>query len=474
MSQWNNSPIANSQKFEAGALGFGSGRANIAGNNVSLYGNTTPGAFGKYQNVVIISVTGTTNTFSNTDTLVLSNGSINGLVSVSTTATGNISNSSLTIKLGGEFPIATTNGQVVVTALAANGAASNGLGATFVANLGTVFVNDLAVGVFPVSVAMRANTSGEGSKVGSPGWNLRRAWEGPLMSFTATSGSGFANGEGVTFSNGTVNATGILTSNATGNLVSGVIPVNQGGMFTNAAIVVATLQRQQHLFSNATVAGASVTGGSGYSNTDTLLFSNGTVNGTATISTNTTGGFTNSGITLTNVGLWSNVATNSSVVVVALAANGAPSAGTSATLVPYLATSATGTITVANSNMGGRAGRVQYECLVHSRSMVNAGMYVSNVFVTGSTASFTNTDYIIVSNGTINAYATISTNSTGGITNTSISISLANGGLVPTGTANSTLVVNAYASNGAVSNGTTATFTAGLTNSSVLVQLPHA
>ena len=92
--------------------------------------------------------------------------------------------------------------------------------------------------------------------------------------------------------------------------------------------------------------------------------------------------------------------------------------------------------------------------------------HVANLFVTGSTGAFNNADYIVASNGTVNAVANISTNSSGGITNASFTITTI--GLFGNAATNASVVVNAYASNGAVSNGTGATFGANLISSTGL------
>lgn len=220
------------------------------------------------------------------------------------------------------------------------------------------YINTEAVGVFALTTVKHANTSSESSAKGriATGWNLRRAYQGPVLTLNANGGANFANGETVLLSNGTSNGTANLTTNATGNLVSATVRPGQGGLFTNAGVVAVTFMREKHL---STI---TVTGGSGYSNTDTIRASNGVVNGSATIVTDGSGVFVNGGITLTNVGIWGNTQTNTQVVFTVLAANGAASNGSGATLVANLSTSTTGTCNVAT--MGGRAGRVHYECLV--------------------------------------------------------------------------------------------------------------
>lgn len=226
------------------------------------------------------------------------------------------------------------------------------------------------VGVFAVDPQKQANTTGEGPKVTSPGWNLRRAWQGPIISGTAVNGSGFANSETVKVSGGGTNGTLVLTTNATSNLVS--FSVRVGGVFTNTGEMTYTFNREQHV-ANVLVSGST----SGFSNTDTISISNGTITGTATISTNSTGGVVNSSFTVTNVGLFPAALTNSQLLVVALAANGAASAGAGATFTGTLGNSSGGTVAV--TTLGGRAGRVHYECLNELSSIVANGAVANTI-----------------------------------------------------------------------------------------------
>lgn len=221
------------------------------------------------------------------------------------------------------------------------------------------FISHETVGVFGVTPAKMANTSSEGPKATSPGWNIRRAGQGPVVSVTATGGTGFANGETATISGGTSNATITLTSNATGNLASGA--VSSGGLFTNTGEASVAFNREKHL-TGITVGGTPT----GYSNTDTIVASNGSVNATATVITNSSGGFVTANVTITNVGLWPNATTNSQVTFVVLANTGANSAGSGATFAAGLANSSGGTVT---PTLGGRAGRVHYECFAESSSL---------------------------------------------------------------------------------------------------------
>ncbi len=93
-------------------------------------------------------------------------------------------------------------------------------------------------------------------------------------------------------------------------------------------------------------------GGTGYANTQVVTLSNGAVNATATITTNSTGGVT--ALTLTNAG--SGFA-NSGHIVIQVANTTAPSNSTNSNT--SLGTGLTLTLT-----FGGRAGRVHRETLV--------------------------------------------------------------------------------------------------------------
>jgi hypothetical protein len=77
---------------------------------------------------------------------------------------------------------------------------------------------------------------------------------------------------------------------------------------------------------------------------------------------------------------------------------------------------------------------------------------IGNVVIGTGSSGFSNTDYLVFSNGVINAYASVSTNSLGGITGVTINPGQAGAGFA----ANTGVVVTAYAANGASSNGTTA------------------
>lgn len=222
------------------------------------------------------------------------------------------------------------------------------------------FRSGVAVGVFGVSATEQANNKTNAKEHGAhAGWNIRYAGTGPVVGFTVTgAGSGFANGETINVSNGTSNATGTITSNATGNMVS--VAVTSGGAgFTNTAMAVIGFNRERK------VTEIKYTGtATGYNNTDVITVSNGSINATATVSTNATGGTLT--FTITNPGLFSNTAANNSAVVTIANSTGGASGGSGATFSANLASSTGGTVTIT---LGGRAGRVTYETLVAMGSL---------------------------------------------------------------------------------------------------------
>ena len=230
------------------------------------------------------------------------------------------------------------------------------------------YVTNQAVGQFGVSAAEMANTTGEAARVAHAGWQLRRAGTGPVTAFTVTApGAGIANGETITVTDTSgsaspaIMAVGIAISNATGNLVS--VSIANSGLFVNTTAIAITFNKEKHI-ANVTVTGSAT----GYSNTDTIRVSNGSVNATATMTTNSIGGVSNSSFVITNVGLFANVAANSNLVVTALAANGSASAGSGATFSVKVANSTDANVSVT---LGGRAGRVTYETIVAMGSLSN-------------------------------------------------------------------------------------------------------
>lgn len=236
-------------------------------------------------------------------------------------------------------------------------ATSNAIGNAIYANVTVAaFINNESVGLFGVDSANALASN----IYSTPGWVVVHHGTGPVVSYTATGGTGFANGETFYVSGGTVNATGNLTSNATSNLSSATLKLSGAG-FSNASTLTVHFNREQHL-ANVTVTGTT----SGYSNTDVVTASNGTINATATVSTNATGGITNSSFTITNIGLFGNTLANSAVVVAIANSTGGNSAGTGATFAAGLTTSSGGTVT---PTLGGRANRIMVDTLVAMASM---------------------------------------------------------------------------------------------------------
>lgn len=231
-------------------------------------------------------------------------------------------------------------------------------------------------GVFAASAAQLANTSGESRKIRAAGWQLREAGEGPIVSISVTGSSGnTANGEVILFTNGgagLVNAYGVITTNSSGNMVSVVIgPAAsfsnsiQGGRFTNSSVIATSFVREKHLLTISVTAA----GSSGYTNGDIVQAGNGFSNGYGTITTNGSGNLASVavGTNSSGLGLWpNNVANNVVTFSVPSPANGSATGGT---FTANLITSAGGTVSVT---LGGRAGRVQYECLVGMGSLTAA------------------------------------------------------------------------------------------------------
>lgn len=224
----------------------------------------------------------------------------------------------------------------------------------------SAFVSKQVVGTFGANTQDMANTQ-VSNKGAAAGWQLVRRGTGDIASITVTAaGSGFANGETITIANGTVNAIGTITTNATGNMVS-VFVTQSGAGWVNSTVANTSFNREKHMV-NITVGGTPT----GYSNTDTIVASNGTINATATVVTNATGGFVTANVTITNPGLWANTKANTDVSFTVIAANGSVSAGSGATFTANIGSSTGGTVTVT---VGGRAGRIMTETLVAAKSI---------------------------------------------------------------------------------------------------------
>lgn len=154
------------------------------------------------------------------------------------------------------------------------------------------------------------------------------------------------------------------------------------------------------------IVGLTVTGGTNFTNGETMTVSNGQVNATAVLTTNATGNLVSAAVTT-----------------------------------------------------GGRF--TARDTLVYT--FARDVKFVANVTVTGTTSGYDNTDVVTVSNGSVNATATVSTNATGGITNASFTVSAR--GKFPAAAANSDVVVAIANSSGGNSAGTGATFSAKVANS---------
>lgn len=220
------------------------------------------------------------------------------------------------------------------------------------------FITGAAVGVFGVDATEIAVSNAYG--VAHAGWNVRRAGTGPVTNIIVAGGSSFTNGETITIGNGAVDAVGTISTNTSGGIASIAI-TTPGAGFPNTAVLTKTFNRQKRL---ATISVAGTT--DAYDNTDIIVVSNATINAAASIVTNSTGGFVTGDVTITSVGLFPQARTNGGLVFTVLAANGAASNGTGATITGTLANSTGGTATVT---LGGRAGRVHYETLVAMGSL---------------------------------------------------------------------------------------------------------
>lgn len=240
----------------------------------------------------------------------------------------------------------------------------------------SAMLNNVA-GIFPITPQAKANTSGESGKVHGLGWALRREWEGPILTVAAANGSGFANGETVVASGGSVNAVISLTANATGNLTSATPQSSlTGGLFPNTSAISVTFTREKHV-TQVAFTGTNAT----FEASAAIITVTGTnlsygVAATANATTNSTGGFTAAVATFGNTpGLFgaAQVAANCTVVVT-LASNGQVIGGLTPTVT--LATSTGGVVN--GPTLGGRAGRVAYEMLVIDRHLANGTSTVAN------------------------------------------------------------------------------------------------
>jgi hypothetical protein len=234
--------------------------------------------------------------------------------------------------------------------------------------------------------AVTGNTSGEGLRVTHAGWQLRTQGLGPVTGFTVNAtaaSSGFVTGETGVLSGGAPggNGTFIAVANATGNLASVSIPGSGsagGGSFANASSVVVAFNREKYL-SSITVTNTPVT----FSNTDVITATavNNFVVATASILTNTIGGFANGAFTITKPGLFGNASLAANITFTVANSTGGASGGSNAVFAAVLSNSSGGSI--LTPTLGGRAGRVFYETLVAQHSLkVGAGSNTAQLPIT--------------------------------------------------------------------------------------------
>lgn len=88
-----------------------------------------------------VTVSGSPSGYNNSDFIRVSNGTSDATVTFVTNAAGQFSSANTTVQVKGVFPFGLANNQVSITAYAANGTASNGTGATFTANLSSIYAN---------------------------------------------------------------------------------------------------------------------------------------------------------------------------------------------------------------------------------------------------------------------------------------------------------------------------------------------
>lgn len=206
-----------------------------------------------------------------------------------------------------------------------------------------VFHSKQLLGVWGANATQVAATE----KITHTGWHYVRQGTGSVGTLTITAGgTGFAN-----LSVGTItspgaggNASFYATTNATGGLTSLTL-TSRGHSFINST---ATITAPANGIINVAIGG-----GTGYSNADTIVFSNGQVNATATLMTNATGGIANVTIVSAGRGFPSNTGT-----VVTITTTG----GTNGNVVVNALGAGSGHTLAYTA--GGRAGRLHYECLV--------------------------------------------------------------------------------------------------------------
>ena len=235
-----------------------------------------------------------------------------------------------------------------------------------------VFQNGAAFGVFGVDTTEAGVNRAAGKGGLTPGWTSIKFGEGPVTALVVTApGGGFTNGETAYVTGGTVSALATVGTNATGNLTSLTV-TNGGSGFTNTNMVgFSSGFTREKKVSAVAASGAAL----GYDNTSILVVSNGTVNATATLATNATGGFTGGTITVTRKGFFANTKVAGDLkFTVGNSSSNATFTGTGGVVGNTVVTAFSGTL--ANSTggtftitFGGRAGRISYEPLVAMRNL---------------------------------------------------------------------------------------------------------
>lgn len=247
----------------------------------------------------------------------------------------------------------------------ATGSSTANRGNTLFANTTpSAFINNATVGVFGANTSEAVAFPGNGT----PGWLKTTVGTGPVLTLSVTGGAEFVNGATITISNGSSNGVAVLTTNGTGNLVSASV-TNGGSGFVNNSVVATAFTREK--YANAIAGTFDGAGTVGYVNNNIVTISNATVNATATISTNATGGTLT--FTFTNKGVFSNSITNTQVVFTISQGTGATLGNTAVGIFTgaNLFSSTGGTI--SDVVVGGRAGRVQREPLVVFKGMTGTG-----------------------------------------------------------------------------------------------------
>lgn len=219
---------------------------------------------------------------------------------------------------------------------------------------------------------------------------------------TSVGGSGYVNGDVLTFSNGVINATAQVLTNSTGGILawdaantanSGVQFVSPGyngsgftGVAAEVAIAFTTKANSISTLKITNATGGATRSDSAFVNGDVVTASNvagGAVNATFTVGTNTVGGITS--FTLVTSGRLFNGVNTGALFAVANSTGGASLGtlagsvisanqfgGISGSIVANTTSFAAGGNAVFSVVLGGRAQRVQYECLAEVSSMTGA------------------------------------------------------------------------------------------------------